>query len=191
MLCKPLGDPLLRRLETLVVDAFPLQADAPQKPPRKGTKVLRSEGVVLQVILHDTIIFPEGGGQPSDIGHISVGSGMTLEVFGARRVGGHAVHSIRFPTTDELQKAQSLLAAGTNVIVSLGDDGYRRRLDHVSTLTDTVIPDFYSLRTDDTPHVSAPPFCDTGTTPSASYTLLVTHSLPITVLRRSTPWVDL
>lgn len=137
MLHKPLGDPLLRRLETSVVDAFPLQADAPQKPPRKGTKVPRSEGFVLQVILHDTIIFPEGGGQPSDIGLISLESGATFEVFEARRAGGHAVHSIRFPTIDELQKVQSLLPIGTSIIVSLGDDGYRRRLDHVSILTDS------------------------------------------------------
>ena len=115
-----------------MVDAFPLQADAPQKLPRKGAKIPRSDGVVLQVILHDTIIFPEGGGQPSDIGYISVGSGTTLEVFEAKRVGGHAVHYIRFPTLDELQKTRHLLPAGTNVVVTLGDNGYRRRLDHVS-----------------------------------------------------------
>jgi len=133
---KHIGDPLLRRLETYVVDAFPLHADTPQKPQRKGAKTPRPEGVVLQVILHDTIIFPEGGGQPSDVGYISVGSNATLEVFEAKRVGGHAVHSVRFPTMDELQKAQLLLSAGTNVVVTLGDAGYRRRLDHVSNLTD-------------------------------------------------------
>jgi len=92
----------------------------------------RSEGAVLQVILHDTIIFPEGGGQPSDVGYISVGSGTAFEVFEAKRLGGHAVHSIRFPTVGELQKAQLLLPASTQVVVTLGDGGYRRRLDHVS-----------------------------------------------------------
>ena len=92
----------------------------------------RSEGVVLQVILHDTIIFPEGGGQPSDVGHISVGSDTTLEVFEARRLGGHAVHSIRFPALEELQNAQLLLPTSTKVVVTLDDGGYRRRLDHVS-----------------------------------------------------------
>ena len=123
---------MLRRLETSVVDASPLQADAPQKPPRKGAKKPRSEGVVLQVILHDTIIFPEGGGQPSDVGCISVGSDTTLEVFEAKRLGGHAVHYIRFQALDQLQKAQLLLPSGTNVVVTLEDGGYRRRLDHVS-----------------------------------------------------------
>lgn len=127
-----LGDPLLRRLETYVTDTFLLEAEAPQKPQRKGTKKTRSEGVVLQVILHDTIIFPEGGGQPSDVGFLSVGSDTTLEVFGAERVGGRAVHYIRFPTPDELQKAQLLLSTGANVVVTLGDNGYQRRLDHVS-----------------------------------------------------------
>jgi misacylated tRNA(Ala) deacylase len=126
------GDPLLRRLETFIVDSFPLQADAPQKPPRKGFKVSRSEGVVLQVVLHDTIIFPEGGGQPSDIGSMSVGPDTTLEIFESKRVGGRAVHSIRFPTLDELQRIQALLPTGTNVIVTLGDAGHQRRLDHVS-----------------------------------------------------------
>lgn len=86
----------------------------------------------MQVILHDTIIFPEGGGQPSDVGYISVGSDTTFEVFEAKRLGGHALHSIRFPTLEALQKAQLLLSANTKVVVSLGDGGYRRRLDHVS-----------------------------------------------------------
>lgn len=115
-----------------MVDSFPLEADAPQKVLRKGAKVPRSEGVVLQVILRDTIIFPEGGGQPSDIGFMSIGSDTTLEVFEAKRVGGHAVHSIRFPTLDELRKAQLLLSTGTDVVMTLGYNGYRRRLDHVS-----------------------------------------------------------
>ena len=132
VLRETLGDPLLCQLETSVVDAWLLQADEPQKPPRKGAKVHRSEGFVLQVTLHDTIIFPEGGGQPSDVGYISIGPDMTLEVFEAKRFGGHAVHSIRFPTLNELQKTQLLLPAGTNVVITLGDVGYRRRLDHVS-----------------------------------------------------------
>jgi misacylated tRNA(Ala) deacylase len=126
-----LGDPLLRRLETYVIDTFPLEADAPRKPPRKGAKIPSFDGAVLQVILHDTIIFPEGGGQPSDVGFISVGSDTTLEVFEAKHVGGHAVHSIRFPTLDELQETLLFLPIGTNVVVTLGDNGCRRRLDHV------------------------------------------------------------
>ena len=178
-----LGDPLLRRLETFVVDAFPLQADAPQKPPRKGTKTPRSDGVVLQVTLHDTIIFPEGGGQPSDVGYISVGSDASLEVFEAKRVGGHAVHSIKFPTLDELQKVRLLLPTGTSVVVTLGDGGYRRRLDHVSTPS-TNFSNFYTqLSPDDTPHIPTPPFCDSRAAPSTSHAFLVTCDLSVPVLR--------
>ena len=61
-----------------------------------------------------------------------MGSDTTLEVFEAKRLGGHAVHYIRFQTLDQLQKAQLLLPSGTNVVVTLEDGGYRRRLDHVS-----------------------------------------------------------
>ena len=128
MLHDTIGDPLLCQLETYIVNALPLQADVPQKPSRKGVKIPRSEDIVLQVVLHDTIIFPEGGGQPSDVGYIYVGPDMTLEVFEAKRVRGHAVHHIRFSTTDELQKAQLLFSTGTKFIVTLGDGGYRRRL---------------------------------------------------------------
>ena len=71
-------------------------------PQRRGAEVLRSERVVLQDILHGTIIFPEGGGQSSDTGYIFIGSGTTLEVFEAKRVRGHAVPYIRFQTLDEL-----------------------------------------------------------------------------------------
>ena len=99
--------------------------------------------MVLQVILHDTIIFPEGGGQPSDVGFISVESDVTLEVFEAKRAGGHAVHSIRFPAADQLEKAQSLLPTGTSVVVTLGDSGHRRRLDHVSYLA-VGLPRFFT-----------------------------------------------
>jgi hypothetical protein len=51
-------------------------------------------------------MFLEGCGQVSDIEYMSVGSGATLGVFGVKRVGGHAVHSIRFPTLGELWKVQ-------------------------------------------------------------------------------------
>ena len=59
-----------------MVDAFPLQADA------SDAKALPFERLCSRVILRDTIIFPEGGYQPSDIGYISVGSGATLGVLG-------------------------------------------------------------------------------------------------------------
>ena len=88
---------MFRRLETSAADASPLQTNASQKPPKKGARVSRLEGVVLQVIFYSIIIFLEGGGQPLDIGYIFVGSGTIFEVFKAKRDGGHVVHSIRSP----------------------------------------------------------------------------------------------
>ena len=86
--------------------------------------------------MHDTIIFPEGGGQPSDVGYISRGLGTTLEVFEAKRVGGHAVHSVRFPTTDEFN-AES--ATTPLYWYQRYCDPWRwrlpRHLDHVNNIT--------------------------------------------------------
>ena len=144
MLRNTVGGLLLRRLEKYIVNALPLQADVPQKPPRKSIKMPRSEGIVLRVVLRGTIIFPGGGGQPSGVGYTSVGPDMALEVFETKRVEGHAIRYIRFPTTDELRKAQVLLFAATNVIVTLGNTDYRRRLDHVSDLIDRLPRFLYS-----------------------------------------------
>jgi hypothetical protein len=51
---------------------------------------------------------------------MSVGSGATLGVFWAKRVGGHAVPSIRLPTLDELWKAQLFLPTSTTAVVTPG-----------------------------------------------------------------------
>jgi misacylated tRNA(Ala) deacylase len=102
------------------------------KPPlpkkaKKGTAP--SNDPVLEVILHDTVIFPEGGGQPSDIGHITATSnGQTYDVTQVRRAGGHAVHYVRIMDPEEDVLAFS---PGAEVSVKLGDDGFNRRYDHV------------------------------------------------------------
>jgi hypothetical protein len=54
---------------------------------------------------------------------MSVGSGATPGVFKAKRVGGHAVHSIRFSTLDELWKAQLLLPTSITAVVTPGGGG--------------------------------------------------------------------
>ena len=83
----------------------------------------------MEVILHDTVIFPEGGGQPSDIGHIiATSNGQTYEVMQVKRAGGHAVHYVRVKDADTDVLALSL---GAEVTVNLGQDGFNRRYDHV------------------------------------------------------------
>lgn len=87
---------------------------------------------MLEVILHDTVIFPEGGGQPSDVGHImSAVNGEVYEVVQAKRVGGHAVHYLRAKTAGD---DVLTFHAGAEVRVNLGEDGFSRRYDHVSGL---------------------------------------------------------
>jgi len=84
---------------------------------------------MLEVILHDTIIFPEGGGQPSDIGHItSMSNGDTYDVTQVKRVGGHAVHYVRVKNAENDVLA---FCPGAEVSVNLGEDGLNRRYDHV------------------------------------------------------------
>lgn len=66
-----LGDPLLRQLETTVVGATLSQPVAPIAGKKSKKAVLAPtlpDDPILEVILHDTVIFPEGGGQPTDQG---------------------------------------------------------------------------------------------------------------------------
>jgi misacylated tRNA(Ala) deacylase len=86
---------------------------------------------VLQVILHDTIIFPEGGGQPSDIGFIAISNGDLWEVKEVKRVGGHAIHFVQLRSDVDVEAALKLFSPGVEVTVSLGEEGFKRRLDHV------------------------------------------------------------
>jgi misacylated tRNA(Ala) deacylase len=85
---------------------------------------------LLEVILHDTVLFPEGGGQPSDVGLIAIfdASGdatREYDVVEIKRQGGTAVHFVK---TDDPR----LFEPGVKVRVRLGDSGVARRLDHVS-----------------------------------------------------------
>lgn len=80
--------------------------------------------------MHDTVIFPEGGGQPSDIGLVTTADGAIWEVLQVKRFGGHAVHFVR--AKDDADEALRVFSPGAKVIVALGQDGFNRRYDHVS-----------------------------------------------------------
>lgn len=56
-------------------------------------------GPILQVVLHDTVIFPEGGGQPTDTGKLQLKCDpeRLWKVVQAKRHGGHAVHYVEVP----------------------------------------------------------------------------------------------
>lgn len=124
------GDPLLRELTSTVVSSRAAQAPPQPKRAKKDKNAPHVEALV-EVILHDTVLFPEGGGQPSDIGILTSSDGQLWEVLEVKRVGGHAVHYVNVGTrtTDD---ALSAFAVGTAVGVALGEAGLYRRLDNVS-----------------------------------------------------------
>ncbi|KAF5388254.1 hypothetical protein D9615_000369 [Tricholomella constricta] len=131
-------DPLLRSLDTFVVATSVSQPVAP--PAKKSAKksviapAIPSDPL-LEVILHDTVIFPEGGGQPTDTGIITTKANDTYwEVIQAKRHGGHAVHYVRVKDGD-VDKALLAFSPGESVTVALGQNGFDRRYDHMSMHT--------------------------------------------------------
>ncbi|KAN0097391.1 Threonyl/alanyl tRNA synthetase, class II-like protein [Tylopilus felleus] len=127
-------DPLLRELLTTVVSCRVSQTH-PAPSGRKGKKDTASTAPrtpILEVILHDTIVFPEGGGQPSDTGLIQTVNKRVWKVLQARRHGGYAVHYVQI----EDAEADSLhFAVGTKLLVKLGDADWDRRYDHMTMHT--------------------------------------------------------
>ncbi|KAJ1961732.1 hypothetical protein GGI12_003082 [Dipsacomyces acuminosporus] len=99
---KPVGllscqqQPFLKELDTCVVSCA-------ERPDKDG---------LYEVELEDTVIFPEGGGQPSDVGTID-----GIEVVRAKREGLRAVHYAVVP-----------VEAGKRVRVAVD---FARRLDHM------------------------------------------------------------
>lgn len=122
----------MRELETSIISCT-ISQPASFPSVKKGKKVstpASADQPTLEVILHDTVIFPEGGGQPSDTGIIKIADGRTWTVTQAKRHGGHAVHYVR---ADQAEDGLASLTPGTNVTVSLGELDFDRRYDHVRT----------------------------------------------------------
>ncbi|KAM5540333.1 hypothetical protein V8D89_005791 [Ganoderma adspersum] len=131
-------DPLLRDLPTTSVSCRQSQSPAPPSNGREGKKKKAAPAPtapLLEVILHDTVIFPEGGGQPSDVGILTSSDGELWDVVEAKRIGGHAVHYVRLKPEQKVEHALEVFSPGTVVGVSLGGEGYKRRLDHASMHT--------------------------------------------------------
>ena len=128
----------MRKLETTVVSAtiFQVPASATNGAAKKSKKTVLAPEIpnepLLQVILHDTIIFPEGGGQPTDTGLITTSDARVWQVVQAKRHGGHAVHYVKVQTGLDVESALPTFHPGAKVTVSLGKEGYDGRYDHVS-----------------------------------------------------------
>ena len=127
------GDPLLRELATTVVSSRPAEAPAQPKRAKKdksGTPPAPTSPL-LEVLLHDTVLFPEGGGQPSDIGLLTSADGHVWEVAEVKRVGERAVHYVKI-SDKSIEDALNAFKTGEKVGAQLGEAGLQRRLDHVS-----------------------------------------------------------
>ena len=109
-------------------------AEAAPQPKRakkeKGGTPPTPSSPLLEVILHDTVLFPEGGGQPSDIGVLTSADGETWEVVEVKRIGGHAVHYVKIGEKG-MEVALDAFKTGQKVGAALGESGLSRRLDHV------------------------------------------------------------
>lgn len=134
-------DPLLRSLDTSTISAS-LLTPSPPSSVKKGSHVKRAKASsvpafdypVLQVILHDTVLFPEGGGQPTDIGTLTSEDGRVWNVELVKRHGGVAVHYIK-SAEDIGGDVPNVFAPGKRVCLKLGQAGFQRRLDHMSMHT--------------------------------------------------------
>ncbi|KAE9410446.1 alanyl-tRNA synthetase domain-containing protein [Gymnopus androsaceus JB14] len=131
-------DPLLREIETTVV-ACNISQPSPAPVGKKTKKAVSAPTLpnepILEVILHDTVIFPEGGGQPTDTGLIKTSDGRIWSVLQAKRHGGHAVHYVKTGSEADVQSALTVFAAGSIVTASLGKEDFDRRYDHMSMHT--------------------------------------------------------
>ena len=146
----------MRELLTTIVSCRVSQAH-PTPGGRKGKKDTTSSASgtpTLEVILHDTIIFPEGGGQPSDTGLMQINDESVWRVLQAKRHGGHAVHYVQ---VEDAEVDIHRFTAGTRVLVKLGGADWDRRYDHVSvysSLEFVFVTSFSYL--DDYAYLSAP-----------------------------------
>ncbi|KAI0465313.1 hypothetical protein LJB42_000543 [Komagataella kurtzmanii] len=112
----------LRDIETQVVSHTPCQDATNELPPdRRG---LIGENQLYLVELEDTVLFPEGGGQPSDTGSLA-SEDHSFDVIYVGRNGLNAVHYVIAP-------GDLPLKVGDNVVVSVN---WESRWDHMQQHT--------------------------------------------------------
>ncbi|TFK28783.1 alanyl-tRNA synthetase domain-containing protein [Coprinopsis marcescibilis] len=132
-------DPLKRSLETVVVTSE-LLLPQPKAKGKSGKKAVLAptlpELPILQIVLNDTVIFPEGGGQPTDTGKLALkGADKIWNVIQAKRHGGIAVHYVEIPVGESELAALEAFTPGIQVTVYLDEEDYKRRYDHMSMHT--------------------------------------------------------
>ncbi|KAK9464905.1 Threonyl/alanyl tRNA synthetase [Lipomyces arxii] len=108
-------DSYLDTFETVVVSCKPVEF-LPVKNGKKSKVIVPTEDAAYEVEFKDTILFPEGGGQPSDHGMILAG-GKEIPVLAIRRESLTALHKVQTP-----------LEPDTKVKMELD---WKRRFDHM------------------------------------------------------------
>ncbi|KAJ7781284.1 ThrRS/AlaRS common domain-containing protein [Mycena metata] len=133
-------DPLLRELNATVVSSViyspPLPAGKNAKNAKKAVlaPTIPQDAICLEVSLSDTVIFPEGGGQPSDTGIITTADGTVWNVLQAKRHGGQAIHYVHVLDRN-VDAALLAFSPGAKVKVELDQTGFERRYDHMTLHT--------------------------------------------------------
>jgi misacylated tRNA(Ala) deacylase len=131
----------LRTYDTIVSSVIVSEINT-KAAPKPGKKAVLAptlpKGPVLEVVLHDTILFPEGGGQPTDIGTINTfkdGIEKAWSVLQVKRHGGLAVHYVKVDRDRDVTDALAAFSPGSPVTAALGEEGWERRYDHMSMHT--------------------------------------------------------
>ncbi|KAL7420208.1 hypothetical protein Q5752_005175 [Cryptotrichosporon argae] len=128
-------NPLLRTLRTTVLavrpaKALPVQKGREKQKKDKGEATPTASGALWEVEVNDTVIFPEGGGQPSDTGSITVttpNGNVTYAVESCIRRKLDSIHFVRAPEGSDLADL-----VGQDVELEVD---WRRRMDHMATHT--------------------------------------------------------
>ena len=108
--------------------------------------------------MHDTVLFPEGGGQPTDVGILTSEDGVTWDVELVKRHGGIAVHYVKVKPTEDVSDVPNVFAPGKQVNLELGFAGIQRRLDHVSPPLPFLPRHTLMSPSDELAHRPTPPF---------------------------------
>lgn len=100
------------------------------------------DGQLWDVVLEDTVLFPEGGGQPWDTGVLTLsaaggagGAERAFAVEGVVRRGLEAVHVVRVPSGCAAAFADLAAPGGGPGREARVDVDWERRLDHMATHT--------------------------------------------------------
>jgi alanyl-tRNA synthetase len=124
-------DTFLRQLATSIISIAPAAIHFTTTSTNNNKTVASAEKSQVEIVLQDTVLFPEGGGQPHDVGEIALlpAKSPKFKVVNVQRRQNTCVHFIEFGTKEEQEKflSEQPLKVGDQVEVEVD---WARRLDH-------------------------------------------------------------